>query len=663
MPFFLTYDGEISDDHGLVITKVNRSILPPLTDRTVEIPNRIGHYFFRMDMGMRIIPVEIVLIGTELADIQEKKRKIAKWLDPTKGLRDLIFSDEPDKKWEAVISGETGLDEIVRMGKGTLNFLVPNALALSTTSESFLIATAGMLFERNSDAYNPNTGSGRFEKVTAHIPRFYSGFATQFPETKKLFFEKGTTNKLKSNISSAELSLQFNDDTLFYDSPTRNSTFIRDSTTAAHGNFSAKLTTHEAGNISIFQFVPVAALPNVRYSGTVFFKSTNITADIQVGLVFFKNDLTVIGSFGSGFYHSDGSFFQQAVAVATSIDPATAFVRVELLMIGANPGDILWWDAAMIEVVPANEAITTWHLGNGTGNATRENEVAKVFQGKGLMNDDKSSFFVRFMMGKNVQRKQTIFKTPTAVPAFSDYEIYIDGATDQIKLVYGTGAAYTTLTSLTTITLGIEHSLGWRHVQSTGEMTLIIDGVAEATGVGCVAHYDPTEYSFFGSDAAGNTSECLFQELAIWHDSLSDAEFLSIHNAVSMPSTSVRPGNLMNYYSLNGNIGGMQDQRIIEGTSPTFPIFTSEMTRAFHGFKIEHQDTGKFIEIDADFNTGDELIINCETNKVMINGANAINKVTIASDFFGLPPDSTPTFIVTPPDAGDVLLTYTPRWL
>ncbi|MFS8639590.1 MAG: phage tail family protein [Symbiobacteriaceae bacterium] len=124
------YNGVHSSTYGMNVLAVRRGILPPITAQLLEVPGRPGGYYQGRQLGTRTIAVDVQLVARDYADLRSKVRSIAAWLQPGTEPRDLVFDDEPGLTWRAVLSGSTDLDEIVAVGKGTLQFLCPDPVAL-----------------------------------------------------------------------------------------------------------------------------------------------------------------------------------------------------------------------------------------------------------------------------------------------------------------------------------------------------------------------------------------------------------------------------------------------------------------------------------------------------------------------------------------------------
>lgn len=122
-----TYNDIHSDDKGLVV-QTSPSILPPITIQAQMIPDRPGGYFQRSEFGMRPIKVPIGFRESNFGDYYSKIRDLAEWLNPIEP-EPLIFDDESNMTYYAVLSDAIDLNRIGRLGSGTLTFLCPDPFA------------------------------------------------------------------------------------------------------------------------------------------------------------------------------------------------------------------------------------------------------------------------------------------------------------------------------------------------------------------------------------------------------------------------------------------------------------------------------------------------------------------------------------------------------
>lgn len=114
------------------VTNITHSILPTIQHKFATVLGRAGAYDFGVDLGMRKLSVDIIVIGDNQNDIMNKATKLAEWLF-YEDLQPLIVLDEPTKQYMARISGDTELSELYRIGQGTLDFICPNGYKESVT--------------------------------------------------------------------------------------------------------------------------------------------------------------------------------------------------------------------------------------------------------------------------------------------------------------------------------------------------------------------------------------------------------------------------------------------------------------------------------------------------------------------------------------------------
>jgi len=97
----------------------------PVKRNLLTVPNRPGAYHKSTDIDVRPLEVPVRIKAESIADLQKIKEDLADWLI-TESVEELIFDDEPDRTYYAMIEGELDLDELVNRGKGTLNFICPD---------------------------------------------------------------------------------------------------------------------------------------------------------------------------------------------------------------------------------------------------------------------------------------------------------------------------------------------------------------------------------------------------------------------------------------------------------------------------------------------------------------------------------------------------------
>lgn len=126
-----TFNGIYSENMGIIVEKVWRSILPPLSHSMAEISKRPGAIHQRSKLGVREIRARIRIREASVEDLNTKIRMLAEWLY-TEQPQQLMLAKEPMIFYNAVLDGDTNLEELVRVGKGELRFLCPDPLAYNS---------------------------------------------------------------------------------------------------------------------------------------------------------------------------------------------------------------------------------------------------------------------------------------------------------------------------------------------------------------------------------------------------------------------------------------------------------------------------------------------------------------------------------------------------
>ncbi|WP_230459589.1 distal tail protein Dit [Bacillus cereus] len=95
----------------------------PVKRRLVRVPHRAGALLLNTETEERRIDVPLVIKAKkDMADLQKLKEELANWLY-TEQPAELIFDDELDRTYLALIDGSVDLDEIVNRGRGVITFV------------------------------------------------------------------------------------------------------------------------------------------------------------------------------------------------------------------------------------------------------------------------------------------------------------------------------------------------------------------------------------------------------------------------------------------------------------------------------------------------------------------------------------------------------------
>lgn len=136
------YDGQTGADRGITLVRnIHRNILPPVRLRMLKLSGRHGTMYIDRVYDERNIRVDVTLAAASHQSLRDRVRILAAWLNPENPRR-LIFSDEDDKYYNAVLSGETDIEQLIIEGEGTLSFLCPDPFAYAVDPDVVMITTA-----------------------------------------------------------------------------------------------------------------------------------------------------------------------------------------------------------------------------------------------------------------------------------------------------------------------------------------------------------------------------------------------------------------------------------------------------------------------------------------------------------------------------------------
>ena len=118
---------------------------PPLRNSFVSIPGKPGVADFGSDSAERVITVRCNIAPKHnLASLVGVLDGLAEWLDPDKGLKQLVLDDVPDRYFTARLQTEVNCERLIRSaGAFDLNFVCPDPHAYALTDEGFTLTQAG----------------------------------------------------------------------------------------------------------------------------------------------------------------------------------------------------------------------------------------------------------------------------------------------------------------------------------------------------------------------------------------------------------------------------------------------------------------------------------------------------------------------------------------
>lgn len=179
--FFVIDSNNILHPLGVLVTGDSRfDLIPATRDSAEEIPGRHGEYDFGTELKTRILELDIAseegLTPLEKSHLQ---RLLAMYLDPTKGYKTLIFSDDTEKTYRVKYSGKIDMTEHATWFKAVLPFKTDSSF-IESSFDSVLTGNGilanngthetGLIIEINGPATNPSlTIGGETLKYTGTI--------------------------------------------------------------------------------------------------------------------------------------------------------------------------------------------------------------------------------------------------------------------------------------------------------------------------------------------------------------------------------------------------------------------------------------------------------------------------------------------------------------
>ncbi|NUJ19277.1 hypothetical protein FKN04_22350 [Bacillus glycinifermentans] len=142
----------ITKDFVYATVETQRPMWATIERDFLTIPGRPGSYLRKTNVKARTIPVTFVIKGVD--DMQKAKEEIADWLITDKPAP-LVFPDEPDRTYYAVVDGDGIPDELFKFGKATINFVCPDPYKYGKESSIVISSTVdGINLVQNGDFMN-----------------------------------------------------------------------------------------------------------------------------------------------------------------------------------------------------------------------------------------------------------------------------------------------------------------------------------------------------------------------------------------------------------------------------------------------------------------------------------------------------------------------------
>jgi predicted phage tail component-like protein len=189
----MTYRG-IRKDYITVLRGRKRPPWAPIQRNILTVPGFPGGYLQNTETGPRPLEVPVLIQADSFSDLQKLKEDLAAWLISDTP-QELIFDDEPDRVYFAVVDGSLDLEELVRWGQGAIHFICPDPYKYGP------IKSGTFTSEINSISYQGTAESYPIFRATVREPITYFDIVSdqgymrigQVPSVDDNVFEPYTT--------------------------------------------------------------------------------------------------------------------------------------------------------------------------------------------------------------------------------------------------------------------------------------------------------------------------------------------------------------------------------------------------------------------------------------------------------------------------------------
>jgi len=139
------FDGITSQSMGVKARLTNWVASPALRNSFIQIPGRPGVADFGSDGTERVITVRCNIYPQyTFTNLVAALDAVAQWLDPDKGLKQLVLDDVPDRYFTARLQDAVDCDRLIlAAGAFDLKFVCPDPFGYAQTDEVFTITAEG----------------------------------------------------------------------------------------------------------------------------------------------------------------------------------------------------------------------------------------------------------------------------------------------------------------------------------------------------------------------------------------------------------------------------------------------------------------------------------------------------------------------------------------
>lgn len=173
-------------DYILMPRGRKRPAWAPVKRNLLYTPGYPGARLLNTDVEARQIDVPLIVKAQDIADLQKVKEDLANWL-VTKKECELIFDDEPDRTYLAVIDGTFDAEELINRGKGVITFICPMPYKLGAVKKFPFSRDATAAITSNFTNKGSEETPPLIEIVASKPSTFLSVWYGEYPNDRNYF--------------------------------------------------------------------------------------------------------------------------------------------------------------------------------------------------------------------------------------------------------------------------------------------------------------------------------------------------------------------------------------------------------------------------------------------------------------------------------------------
>ena len=684
------------------LLEVQRGVTPPLQPIADAVPGRPGEHWVRVDYGPSAIALRVRLVADTFAGLQRMRRELADWLTPELGPRPLILDDEPDVYYNAYLAETGALEELLTYGTAELRFVVPDGFGRGRL-QRHLVARPDAYVRRSTPGW---TYFGH--DVPPNYPRLddwgddallWHGGPSVFQDQETLMFmlwaklliEEETTNLLRDPLLGSTTPI--GDPASPWQwirppDPAKGEEWTRDIELmeAWVGWRNLKVVANGTDRLGIRQQVtgwtpgaPISAQGRLAVQNYVqgelrfdmVAQDANGTELVRVNVATIAENTTKYSSVNYRFVSLDG----------IDIPPEAASLWVEIYAVG-QPKMTYYVAGLQVEAKPHitalaadREAVGLRPFPDDMVQYVRAGE--QVVWSPAVVNPKEGCMMLWvFPIG---HRKDGMVYWSTGRPPHQGGDptsticVYSSGG--QLIVNIGNG--------ISAYAIGVPHDLlrlrewnviliNWR--ENEGLDLLVNRTLYERVYIGEIRmDAIPHAEGYLGSGAApGAEINAIVDMFYVRRQALSREEleaFAAAPEQYLVPD--LDPGQTyLLYFDDDG--GGLDPDPSLKpldmpyfsraGTAPVWPVIEATFFLPTTGFRIDQLETLRYVQLNAAFQPGDRLVIDCERQVVIRNGWPIMDQLDLGSTFFELRRGMN-SFSVGRPLGAVVEVKYEPRYL